>query len=163
MSNVRAFMSKKNIRSKHAPKISALAFRDVVKKETNRRPPNLNSWFDMWHHHIDWNGDGKLSALHHQFHLWAIFRTLRRYENLVQSRREPCQVFAYVNEQSPENDAVYIHTANPNGTTFPMEPEVKEWLKQLPFWLSRHISLINYRVGVNTYEGEKYYFVQRNL
>lgn len=154
-------MKKVAIRASRVPKLSALAFREVVKREADRRPPNFNSWFDMWHRHVDWNGDGKLSRLHRRFQLWALFRTLHAFERLAQPMRNRCQVFAYVHEHDPGNDAVYVHTENPNGSAFPYEPDVQEWLSILPYWLSARISLADYKVGLSAHEGEKYYFVQR--
>ncbi len=156
-------MKKTTIRARRRQQLSALAFRKVLKREAERGLPDLNTWFDMWHRHIDMNGDGKLSRLHRQFQLWALFRALHTIEKLTNHIRDRCQVFAYVYERDPGSDAVYVHTENPNGTEFPYNPEVQEWLSILPFWLSGHVSLTNYRVGLNIHEGERYYFVQRKL
>jgi hypothetical protein len=142
-------------------KISAQDFKKIVKKEADRTPPDLNSWFDMWHSHVDWEGDGNLSRIHRQIQLWAVFRTLRKFQNLTRYNKSKYQIFAYVHENEPENDAVYIHTENPNNSAFPCDLTVASWLTEIPFWLSRHISIDNYNVGLNEYEGEKYYLIHR--
>jgi hypothetical protein len=150
-------------RSMRNAKPSALAFRHVVKKEATRKSPDFKSWFDMWHRHIDWEGDGILSRQHRTFELWALFKTLHRFEHETRHMRERCQVFVYVNEHTPGNDAVYVHTPNPNGTPFPYVPQVDRWLTATPVWLARHVCLERYVLGVRTSDGERYYFVQRKL
>jgi hypothetical protein len=154
-------MRKTTVRANRVSQLSALAFREVVKREADLKPPNFNSWFDLWHRHVDWNGDGKLSRLHRKFQLWALFRTLHKFERQTHHMRDRCQVFLLIHEHDPGSDAVYVHTENPNGTPFPCEPKVQIWLSKLPFWFSDRISLANYRVGLSLHDGDRHYFVQR--
>lgn len=143
------------------PKISLRDFRIEVKKEADRRVPDSESWFDLWHRHVDLDGDGNLSRLHRQVQLWALFRMMRKFEHLTQYDRYRYQIFACVYEKDSGGDAVYIHTQNPNKTPFPCELKVDVWLQKCPFWLSRHISLARYDIGESNDGDEKYYFIQR--
>jgi hypothetical protein len=154
--NVRAGM-----RNARKSKPSALAFREVLKAELAKRSPKFDSWFDLWHRHVDWEGGGRLSRQHRNFELWALFKTLHRFERETHHLRERCQVFAYLYEQDSGSDAVYVHTPNPNGTPFPYEPEVSSWLTATPSWLAGRISLERYNLGVTEGDGERCYFVQR--
>jgi len=142
-------------------RLSAWAFRDVLIQEMSKKSPDFSSWFDLWHRHLDWEGDGDLTRQHRNLALWALFKTLHRFEQETRSVRERCQVFACIHEQEPGSDAIYVHTPNPNGTPFPYEPQVDTWLARAPSWLAGRISLERYDLGMSEHEGKKSYFVQR--
>lgn len=68
--------------------------------------------------------------------LAALFKMFRKLRILSQQQKGEYQVFAYVTQNSPMADAIYVHSPNPNGTPFPYEPQVSQWLETLPFWLA---------------------------
>jgi hypothetical protein len=146
-----------------SPKISLRDFRVIVKKEANRNLPyfGFNSWFDLWHCHIDWYGQGMLSKLHRRIQLHALFYVMRKIHKYIQHNKTRYQIFTVVYEKHSENDAVYIHTENLNGTPFPCDLKVDIWLQKTPFWLERYISLENYIIGESLYEGKKTYIIQK--
>jgi len=154
-------MKKIQKKCSNKPKISLRDFRIVVKKNADIRTPHLDSWFDLWHCHVDWEGDGNLSRLYRQVQLWALFRTMRKFQHITQHDRHRYQIFACVHEKDSGGDAVYIHTENPNETPFPYVLKVDVWLQKCPFWLSRYISLEHYDIGESYNGEEKYYFIQR--
>jgi hypothetical protein len=83
-------------------------------------------WCDLHHQHFDWDGKGNEGRLQRVRHLNAHLRALRRARLELQAQDKPFQLFAYIDLAASENDAVYIHTPNPNGTAFPAELGCRE-------------------------------------
>ena len=55
-------------------------------------------------------------------------------------------------------DAVYIHTPNPNGDNFPYENDGIDWSCSVPEFLNDLVDLNTYRVGfLNSPYGQAYY------
>ncbi|MBP6899938.1 MAG: hypothetical protein KBC73_07625 [Burkholderiaceae bacterium] len=78
-------------------------------------------WCDLYHQHFDWDGKGNEGRVHRVRHINAHLRALRKARIELQGHVTPYQLFAYIDLKASENDAVYIHTPNPNGTAFPAE------------------------------------------
>ncbi len=76
-------------------------------------------WCDLWHTHFDWEGHGDLSRIHRRKHLIALFSALSRARRELASQTTPYQLFAAVYPTSSADDALYVHTKNPNSTPFP--------------------------------------------
>ena len=86
------------------------------------------SWFDQWHDHPDWYGYGALSWKSRLAHLHALATAYRACAKQLEGLGEPYQVWMLVASDEPSNDAVFVHTANPNGTPFPWTfPGGVEW------------------------------------
>ncbi len=132
-----------------------------LKIEEKKRLPMFDCWFDMWHTHVDWEGDGNTSRMYRHAQLRALFRLFRRIQATAQSKQLNAQVFAVVTACEPGQDAVFIHTTNPNGTPYPYLPSNVYWLESLPSWLAPHVVLERYQVGVQIWKAKKSYFIQR--
>lgn len=78
-------------------------------------------WCNRYHTHFDLDGKGKDGRVHRIRHLNAHLRALRRARLELQSSELPYQLFAYIDLNASENDAVYVHTPNPDGTDFPID------------------------------------------
>jgi hypothetical protein len=79
-----------------------------------------DAWFDLWHWHFDWNGFGNHSFKKRKPHLDKLFR---HFEMLVESTKNfktNFQLFALLFDNDSYDDAVYLHTTNPNSSKFPM-------------------------------------------
>lgn len=120
---------------------------------------NFQSWFDLWHTHIDWKSKGnryleqrrRAATLTYDAFLYALER--------AETRVEPIQVWAQFFENTGDN-AVYVHTKNPNGTRFPFEFDETEWRVSTPSDLE-HISLApQLELGKMTYQGETSYVLR---
>lgn len=76
---------------------------------------DADGWFDYWHTHVDW--DGKANCLRggvarHTFELLGLA------ESLTARRRGQVQAWATFCPDTADN-AVFLHSANPNGNPFP--------------------------------------------
>ena len=141
--------------------ISFTEFSRLLKSEEKKRLPVLDGWFDMWHTHVDWDGDGSTSRMYRYAQLRTLFRLFRRIQATVKCKQFNAQVFAVVTECEPGQDAVFIHSANPNSTPYPYWPTDARWLDSLPSWLATHVAIERYHVGLQVWNGKKSYFIQR--
>ena len=93
-------------------------------------------WYDLWHDHPDLEGVGNRSGRARAAHLRALFRAFR---NLVQQTRTwdtPHQIFLSVCAANAGQDAIYVHTPNPNETQFPHAFEGFTWSGNWPALLA---------------------------
>ncbi|MEQ1531696.1 MAG: hypothetical protein ABL925_20480 [Methylococcales bacterium] len=79
---------------------------------------DMSSWFDFWHTHPDWKSKGNRYLETRAMVAKLTYELLTYAENLAQFRNKPIQIFASICEDTG-NNAVYVHTENPNGTIFP--------------------------------------------
>jgi hypothetical protein len=102
-------------------------------------------WFDMWHQHFDLHGYGDHGWRDRRRHLSALLEALSRAVVQLSALGKPYQAFAVVNPGASSEDALYIHTPNPNGTDFPLSHQGRD-LQHLPSLLAGKIDLRRYRV-----------------
>ncbi|QNF34635.1 hypothetical protein HUW51_18580 [Adhaeribacter swui] len=84
---------------------------------------NSNSWFDLWHIHFDWKGLGNKSWKKRKPHLDSLIKHFNSFEESLNSYPKPFHLFAIIHDYDSSDDAVYIHTSNPNQNNFPLSVE----------------------------------------
>ena len=99
---------------------------------------DLNSWFDLWHTHVDWKSKGNRYPETRHDAAVLTYTVLKLAEQNAIKRIEPIQVWAIFCDNTGDN-AIYYHTPNANGTPFPYTFEDVAWdispsdeLKSLP-------------------------------
>jgi hypothetical protein len=102
-------------------------------------------WCDLSHQHLDWDGFGNTSWRDRRRHLAALLHAFRRAQVELASFSGEYQLFVSVTPDDSGNDAVYIHTPNPNQTPFPMVP-LGERVSNLPSLLAGRIDKERYEV-----------------
>jgi len=117
---------------------------------------NVNGWFDFWHDHPDMkcraNRAKSMVAL-------LTYTLLQKAEGLCKDREAPIQVWATLCENTGDN-AVFLHTANPNGTPFPYGFEGVEWGVSEPPE-ARGLIRSSHEVGRRQYDNETVYFIRK--
>ncbi len=116
----------------------------------------VEAWFDLWHVHPDFKAKANRAA---PLAAQATLRLLDIAEGHFASRKEPVQVFATLCEDTG-NNAVYLHTSNPNGTEFPHTFAGTVWGGSLPEALSSVGVGASHEVGRVQYQGEVVYLVR---
>lgn len=116
-------------------------------------------WFDLWHHHIDWEGFGDLSWRHKRRHLSILLRTLTKARLELQSSGMPYQLFATVHTNESASNAVYVHTPNPNGTQFPCDLSGQP-LEAMPALLAGRVDPTQYQVLASHHAEDTTYVIQ---
>ncbi len=82
---------------------------------------DTNTWFDKWHLHFDKRGYGNNSFKRRKPHLDKLFRHFDLLVNQTKKLKTDFQLFVVIFDFSSYNDALYLHTPNPNSSPFPVE------------------------------------------
>jgi hypothetical protein len=85
-----------------------------------------DGWFDHWHCHSDWEGKGDKRPENREASIVLGYEMLQMAERFASSVSIPIQYWWFVNEKSYD-DAVYLHSPNVNGTSFPHVFEDVTW------------------------------------
>lgn len=82
-----------------------------------------DSWFDFWHTHADWGGDGNKDW---EIRKKAIDELVDIYNNLkvkIKNYPKEFQLFIMILENDSSQDSIFIHSNNPNQDNFPLKIE----------------------------------------
>jgi hypothetical protein len=135
-------------------------YRELAKKSRNYAVRmDKKQWCDLHHDHFDWDGKGNAGKVHRLKHLNALFRALRRARIELESYGRPYQLFAYVDLKNSANDALYVHTPNPNGSEFPNPIESVSVLVQAPPILCARVDSRQYEVRRYSGKSGSIYYV----
>jgi len=86
------------------------------------------SWYELWHDHFDWRGRSRGSGRTRRAHLDALFTAFRRVLVQAADAKVAVQVFVSIApDAEAEQDALYVHTPNPNGVPYPYRFEGVQW------------------------------------
>ena len=119
-----------------------------------------DSWFDWWHTHPETFGRGNKS---HRARHKALERLRGVYSDVSRSLsqfKKPYQTWVLISQADSGADAVYIHTPNPNGSTFPNPFDGVDWSAPAPTWISKVFWPSQYRIGHSVENSENWYWVQ---
>jgi hypothetical protein len=97
-------------------------------------------WYDFWHQHLDWNSDGNRSWPDRHRHLSAEFLLLRRLIDQTRGREMPHQVWLQIYPIDSGEDAIWMHTPNPQPNPFPFDFAGVEWDAPIPDRLREFIT-----------------------
>jgi hypothetical protein len=82
---------------------------------------HAGAWWDLWHYHADWRGWGNRSLRHRLEHLRALCTVLRKIHAVRDRFATPFQCWILISGDDAGQDAVYLHTPNPNvSSVFPI-------------------------------------------
>jgi hypothetical protein len=116
-------------------------------------------WCDLWHTHFDWDGFGNLGGMHRRRHLNALLTALARARVELAAQPVAYQLFAAVYPKSSADDALYVHTRNPNSTPFPYAFEDAVPAAALPPLLAASVDRQHYRVLKSPADGGSCYLL----
>lgn len=130
------------------PAVSRLSPREALRRRARRFSVNMRSkqWCDLWHMHFDWEGDGNASWANRRRYLSALFVALARARVELAAWGKPHQIFAAVHPLNSADDALYVHTPNPNGTEFPLVHAGARLLESPPSLLAGKMPRTGYAV-----------------
>lgn len=93
--------------------------KDLPSLDARQLPDNYG---DLWHWHPESEGYGNLSAGFRRKQVALLLSTLVAHRETLQLRFKDLQTFVLL-APSSRDDALYVHTPNPNGTPFPLRVE----------------------------------------
>lgn len=140
-------------------------YRGLERRAASFSPDLLGgNWFDLHHWHFDRVGHGRRGGRHRRQHLAALFTAFRRVSAQARTSGRPLQVFASVSADGEvEQDALYVHSANPNGTPFPYPHPGVEWCNSIPSVLLEFADAASDAIGYLEYEGTHTYVVRERV
>jgi hypothetical protein len=118
-----------------------------------------NDWYDFWHHHFDWRGQGNKSERERNEFLKATFSAFENVLEQLKEYKEPYQVWLSFAANDSYQDALYFHTPNPNQNNFPYLYDDFVWSSESPALLAPHMKS-EYEVGVAQFDGITWYAVR---
>lgn len=109
---------------------------------------SAQSWFDFYHLHIDNTGLGNKSWKVRKQHLDALLDLAGKIEAELQHYPKDYQYWIEIDEKDSVEDAINIHTQNPNGSTFPIRlnfdneaevsnPAIFEYLREKDYQIEK--------------------------
>lgn len=124
------------------------------------RLPEPADWFDLWHTHVDWRGEGNPRPDIRRECIRALFTAWAQVEAMAARRVGPWQSWLVFNAADSGQDAVYLHTPNPNRDNFPYPFAGVTWGSAPPPWLVEFLTPAM-KVGQSEFEGATLYWVRR--
>lgn len=115
-----------------------------------------SAWYDLWHTHVDWDGRGNVDKASREHSVAKLFRTFEAALSQAQRLSGPSNVWLLFVPENSEEDSVYVHTPNPNGTAFPYQFEGVSWDVEAPQELLAHLRP-EFEVGFSSYGGATYW------
>jgi len=118
-------------------------------------------WYDLWHQHFDWHEYAQRCHRYRRQHLEALFTAFRRVLQQASEAGRPVQVFVSIAPESePGQDALYVHTPNPNGTPFPHSFERVNWQAAPPMFIRSFVDEEPWEVGALEQDGSTWWIVR---
>jgi hypothetical protein len=103
--------------------------------------------YDYTHWHVDWEGMGNLRWRERREHLAALFTTFRRLLAETAGWSAPHQVWLQIDACDSSQDAVYLHTPNPNSENYPNTFAGTQWGAEVPERLREFITEPSWQFG----------------
>jgi hypothetical protein len=117
----------------------------------------LRGWYDLKHWHVDWGGLGNFSWRGRRAHLAALFTMYRRLLAQTRAWQEPHQCWLFIDAGDGSNDAVYLHTRNPNQDNFPLDFKWVVWEADVPARLREFMTDPAWQFGLSDGQGTGFY------
>ena len=107
------------------------------------------SWFELMHWHPDIDGAGNAEPDMRKFFLALGRRYLDTAASQLASWAKPSQCWFIAERDRSSEDAIYVHTPNPNRDNFPYRfPEVV-WQAEGPRWLAEQFPASQFKHGIS--------------
>ena len=119
------------------------------------------TWFDLWHTHVDWRGEGNHRSDLRRKCLAALHAGWLRVEAFATQLECPWQSWLVIDSNDSGQDAVYLHTPNPNRDNFSYRFEGVVWGATPPSWLMEFVAGDDIELGRSDYAGAELYWVRR--
>ncbi len=119
------------------------------------------SWYDLWHVHPDADGAGNEGADARRACLEALRVAYEHILGQLGSLRTPHQSWVLIDPADSGQDAVYVHTPNPNRQNYPYQFDDVDWSFAVPDWINETFPANVYRLGRSNYQGNVMYWALR--
>lgn len=118
-----------------------------------------NSWFDLWHTHVDWDGAGNENWEVRLSFLNKLVATYEAVKEKLQKYPNNFQIWIMISEFESTEDTIYIHTPNPNSKNYPFKIEEGETPTFLNQQLGEFLQSSPLDIVVVRFNGRKYFYL----
>jgi hypothetical protein len=118
------------------------------------------SWYNMWHTHLDWTGMTTFSNNHRVRHIQYYVMMINKIEQLTKNSITEFQAWIYIDNNDGGMDAIYFHTNNPH-SKFPFRLEGIELNFKIPHYITSSIDLKKFNIGRYRIENGYSYFIEK--
>ncbi|QDT59954.1 hypothetical protein SV7mr_24680 [Stieleria bergensis] len=125
------------------------------------RIPDEDGWCDLWHTHFDWSGDGNCGTAERRPFIQQLMQFFHDVETHTSTWTKPNQQWIVIDENDSSQDAVYLHTPNPNRDNFPYTFDAVEWGVDVPDWLNDLIDTQTHEFGRCIFNDATTFWVRR--
>ena len=95
--------------------------------------------------------------------LRQLFALYQQLCDLVEHWKKPTQAWVVIDAVDSSQDALYLHSENPNGDNFPYEFDRVDWGGLPPTWLKEFLSHEKHEFGTCFFNGNLTYWVREKL
>jgi len=120
------------------------------------------SWFDLWHTHADWKGDGNNDWLTREKFIGELVDFYMDLKSKMKDFPRDYQLFILIIEEDSSQDSVYIHSKNPNDDNFPLKITKAENFVVKDRKLKNYIDSLAFTVIPFIYDNEQQYYLYDN-
>jgi hypothetical protein len=120
------------------------------------------SWYRMWHTHLDWYGITNVSEKHRKIHIQYYLKIMEKIETQTRDNKRLFQTWIYLDGYEGTCDAIYFHTENPEDD-FPYWLDIIKWNKKIPQILIGLLDLSKFDIGIlhNERDNVDSYIIQK--
>jgi hypothetical protein len=105
-------------------------------------------WYDLWHTHLDVNwGEGNKSKTRRRLCISAHMALHAKVITQINRLPRPWQCWVMIDTKDSFQDAVYLHTPNPNHNNFPLDFSWVKWGAATPDLLKGLVDEQKYEIG----------------
>lgn len=119
-------------------------------------------WYDLMHWHVDWPGYGNRRWRERREHLAALFTMFRQLLAETRDWPTPHEAWLFIRAADSSQDAVYLHTRNPNRDNFPLDVASMRWDVEVPERLREFMTDPTWQFG-RCDDGATRFFVRRRV
>lgn len=117
------------------------------------------SWYDLWHAHTDVEGLGNQSKEARRSSLERLHQDYLSALEQLHGWELPHQSWVLIDPTDSEQDAIYVHTPNPNKENFPYLFEGVSWARsRVPTWVASIFPSTKFKLGRSVYNGHVIYW-----
>jgi hypothetical protein len=118
-----------------------------------------DSWFDMWHTHVDWEGEGNKDWETRKEYVDRLVSLYNELKDRLTGYPKQYQLWIWVLENDSSQDSVYIHTPNPNSDNFPITLSKRQGLITKDKRLKNYLDKLGFDIIEDVFENEKQYYL----
>ncbi|MCK5633373.1 hypothetical protein KAH94_06465 [bacterium] len=99
--------------------------RKIVAEVNSAKLDLKDNWFNIWHHHLDWDNLGQESSKWRKFFVGLHYKLFIKYTEQIRKSNFDAQCWLFFDLKESGYDAVYIHSKNPQND-YPLKIELNQ-------------------------------------